>query len=87
VPCRCGHEVIIRRLLTRAQMGDRVSIVSRSGTNPSNGYYVARFLAALLRARHPLDPLLFVEGHVSRKGSTVSACQVARMVERQRAAA
>jgi DNA invertase Pin-like site-specific DNA recombinase len=47
----------------------------------------ARVLAVEGRSLRAVAAQLAVEGHVSRKGSTFSACQVARMVEGQRAAA
>jgi DNA invertase Pin-like site-specific DNA recombinase len=47
----------------------------------------ARFLAAGGQSLRAVASQLAVEGHVSRKGSTFSACQVARMVEGQRVAA
>jgi DNA invertase Pin-like site-specific DNA recombinase len=47
----------------------------------------ARVLAASGQSLRGVAAQLAVEGHVSRKGSTFSACQVARMLEGQREAA
>ena len=47
----------------------------------------ARVLAAGSQSLRAVASQLAVEGHVRRKGSTFSACQVARMFEGQRAAA
>lgn len=63
--------------------GDRlVAVTSEQATIAR-----ARTLASEGRSLRAVASQLAVEGHVSRKGSPFSACQVARMLEGQRSAA